>query len=259
MTTIELPVTVTQSYNDGWDGTEIQFNNGSEVSQTLTDNNNDTFKLNLLCGANTYVCNGTKNYPNYREELSFTVQNTEYFCEDCGPENDTCTFQIDCPEEVTKTENNDATKPENEYAVLDEYNVAAVNNILFYTLDSCRNLWAEDGQCDSITLNASYLPKFKSVQDIINGTSGEELHNIFVQCLKANMLAGHGSHFVNPVVDGKIRKYSAVPVLSKFEWADETDETMCLAKDLRKRNVNSCGYSKKGPKNVIHAPECDNV
>ena len=43
MATIRLPVTVTQSYNDGWDGTEIQFNNGSEVSQTLTDNNEDTF------------------------------------------------------------------------------------------------------------------------------------------------------------------------------------------------------------------------
>ncbi len=267
MATIPLPVTVTQSINDGWDGTEIQFNKDSEVSQTLTDNNNDEFQLNLLCGANTYVCNGSEGYSNYREELSFTVQDTEYFCEDCGPENDTCTFQIVCPEEVTKTQNNDATldtkKEINEYAVLDEYNVAAVNNILYYTLDSCRNLWAENNYCyskeskiDNNGFDASSMPKFKNVQDLINGTSGQELHNIFVKCLKANMLE---KHVIHHTVDSKLKKKYAIPVLSAFDWRNETDKTMCVAKDLNKKNVDPCGYSKNEPKNYIHDPECDVV
>ena len=62
------------------------------------------------------------------------------------------------------------------------------------------------------------------------------------------------NHAVYHAVDSKSK--NPEPVLSAFDWSNETDETMCFAKDLRKENVDPCGYYKNEPKNVIHAPEC---
>ena len=91
---IQLPVTVYDSHGDGMNQTEIHFNAGTEILKDGTQFENKTFEsVNFLCGENTYVCKGTYSEPNYREELSFKVQDQTYSCEDCT-QDAKCAFVI---------------------------------------------------------------------------------------------------------------------------------------------------------------------
>ncbi len=238
--TISLPVTVTQSWADGWDGTKIEFNKGSENYTVLEDGGDQspshTFELDLLCGANTYVCNGEKGYPNYREELSFTVQDTKYKCEDCGPENKTCTFQIDCPNEDKKDEDkkNDVVDTINNK--LDEYNVKALNNLLVATLEDCRPYWSKDTERNSGCTEEQH---FDSVQDLIKGTTSKDLHNIYIKCLKGKLLEYHP-------ID------SYLNTLKPFNWREEIKHNCLIQDNYRQFNLDDFGYNRSWDNNYIN-------
>ena len=237
--TISLPVTVTQSLADGWDGTKIEFNKESENYTVLEDGGDQspshTFQLNLLCGKNTYVCNGSEDYPNYREELSFTVQDTKYKCEDCGPENKTCTFQIDCPNEDKKDEDkkDDVDTINNK---LDEYNVKALNNLLVATLEHCRPYWSMDTERSSGCTEDQH---FDSVQDLIKGTTSEDLHNIYIKCLKGKLLGGHPTD-------------SYLGSLKPFNWREEMEDNCLIQNSYRQFNLDNFGYNRSGDNNYIN-------
>ena len=177
------------------------------------------------------MCNGEKGYPNYREELSFTVKDTKYKCEDCGPENKTCTFQIDCPNEDKKDDKKDdvADTINNK---LDEYNVKALNNLLVATLENCRPYWskAERSGCNE-------QQHFDSVQDLIKGTTSEDLHNIYIKCLKGKLLIGH------PTQTG---------LLNAFKWGKEMQDNCLLKDSYRLYNVDNYGYNRSVDNNYIN-------